>query len=141
MNKAFKKFLMGLVAKNTISVFNDETGSDYQIPTPGIEGYLLNPSTPISAFDKMDIMEECDFIISCQYVLNGGVPLGVYRLEYGDMVLETASAPLFSTPKNQKARDLISLARACSKKIIAQQKMAQTRNMIMGMTVDHSRIS
>lgn len=141
MDKEFKRFLMELIAKNPISVFNDEDGSDYQIPAPGIEGYVINPSTPISMFDKIDVMEESDFIISCRYVLNGSIPLGVYRLEYGDMVLETASTPVFSRPTNQKARDLISLARACSKKIIMQQKMAQTRNMIMSMLHDINRVS
>ncbi len=138
MDKNLKQFLTKLIAKNPISVFNDESGSEYQIPAPGVEGYVINPATPISMFDKIDVMEENDFIISCEYVLTGSVPLGVYRLEYGDVVLETATSPVFSRPTTKSARDLISLARACSRKIIAQQKMAQSRNMIMGMAQNNN---
>ena len=141
MNKQLKRFLMELIAKNPVSVFNDESGSDYQIPSPNVESFLFDLSTPISMFNKFDVLSEDDFIISCAYDLRGGTPCGVYELKYGDVVLETATAPILSRPTTQKARDLISLARTCSKKIIAQQKMAESRNMIMGMTIDHTRIS
>ena len=131
MDKEFKRFLMKQIAKNTISVFNDEDGSDYMIPTPEVEAFIMDPKKPLSTFDDLDIVEESEFIISCRHTSIGPIPFGIYTLEYGDTTLETASAPLFSEPTNQKARDLISLARACSKKIIAQQKMAQKLNMII----------
>ena len=131
--------MMNLIQRNYISVFNDENGSEYTIPANDVEGFLLDPSDLTKNPEQFDPLSESDFIISCQYSVVGSVPLGLYRLEYGDILLESASAPIFAKETDKTAQDLISLARACSKKIIAQQKMAQKRNMIMGMRLDYEQ--
>ena len=129
MNKAFKLFLESLIERNYISVFNDENGSEYTIPAPAISGFLLNPNKS----DDVGALDDGDFFLTCEYFIDGNVPSGLYTLKYGDLILESAKAPVLSHTMDQTARDLISLARMCSKKIITQQKMAQKRNMIMGM--------
>lgn len=133
MNRTLKAFLKTLIKYNYISVFNDENSSEYTIPAPDIAGFLVDPSATSSQTDDFEEFDNENFYISCEYFVEGTVPSGRYTLKYGDIVIETAQSPIFSTKKTSTARDLILLARACSKKIIAQQKMAQKRDMIMGM--------
>jgi len=142
MTTEFKLFLMDLIKRNYISVFNDESGSEYSIPAKDVDFFILDPSDLTKSPDKIDELEGNDFIISCEYSVVGNIPTGAYRLEYGDTVLETATMPLMSKKPfkpSKTANDLISLARACSKKIIAQQEMAQKRNMIMGMRTNYEQ--
>ena len=136
MNQPLKEFLTYLIKQNYISVFNDESGSEYAIPAPMISATVF---TPGASMNNLDALDEDDFILSCQYILDGNIPSGLYTLKYGDMILESAKTPVLSHPTSQTARDLISLARACSQKIIAQQKMAQQRNMIMGMNSNYGQ--
>ena len=138
MNKSFKKFLMDLIKKGTISVFHDEAGSDYIIPGQNSIALIADMRTP----DEITELKcDDDFTVSCEFFTQSAIPYGSYKLEYGDEVLLSAIAPLFVQPKDKTARDLISLAKACSKKIVVQQKMAQQRNMILGMAQDNQYLS
>lgn len=131
MNIVLYEYLSALIERNYISVTNDENGSEYTIPASAFS------TTILFILDNGYIDEDHDFKLTCQYFLEGNIPSGLYTLQYGDTILESASAPVLSRPTTQTARDLISLARKCSTKIITQQKMAQKRNMIMGMFGNH----
>ena len=141
MTKPFKEFLTTLINQNYISVFNDESGSEYTIPASELAAVLIDPRTLNTPSYNPEELEAGDFFLSCEYFVDGSMPYGLYTLKYGDTLLESAKTPVLSKPTNKPARDLIDLARVCSKKIIAQQKLAEARNMIMGMSSDNTYTS
>lgn len=133
MTKRFKLFLMNQIRHNNISYVNDHNVSMYLIPANEIMYNFLDPSYLEKIQDDIDMSAPGVFAISCECSTDYGWPMGIYRIGYNDTILETTTAPLFTKKIGKPASDFISLAYACSKKVIFQQQVAQQQNMLLNM--------
>ena len=80
MTKPFKEFLTTLINQNYISVFNDESGSEYTIPASELAAVLIDPRTLNTPSYNPEELEAGDFFLSCEYFVDGSMPYGLYTL-------------------------------------------------------------